>query len=1010
MTEMIVTSSALILALLVLRRVFRQKISRRVQYALWGLVLVRLLAPVSLPEAGFSVLRAAAPAIREVENTALYIDPVKEGVYSAYWGYESYTTPVSQHRAALDAASTSGSRVVVTGDDVTHVIQYDRQIGVGELLRPIWYGGMAVMACWLVTTNFRFWRKLRRNRIPLELEGCPYPVYLVEEGLPSPCLFGLFRPAIYLTPAAMETEASLAHVLAHESTHARHLDPLWSLLRGVCLAIYWFDPLVWWAAAASRTDCELACDEGALRRLGADARLAYGQTLLRLIPVRRTGGSPLLTATTMTADKRRLADRVTRIAENRKMRKTALCAAAALAVLVCAVTFTGGGGRKRSLTAGELAWFNEYFFAGNRQESAAQWFLNIQYASPKQISPTVLFFNGGSSGGISSGEEEALRQAGMEGPSETEVLVKLSTADMNAVLRQYTGLDLEDMEEVGLAQGWMGLMDDLTYLPEYDAYYFTRYDYGQDFPGQVMRAGEREGDLVRLYYTDWDAPYEYWFCVTLEDRGDNEYWFVSNQSCGGNIPAVPTAYPSDPSLETIPLGRAKSYAPPDAQPVQRLEVTEILPTGSMMEHNISICATADGRRYLARYDEYKRPTQADCFAQLPDEGEISLNWFFNLFGCEQGLAVTYQVWLNGGSYGTQCTDYYVMDEDGNLTLLLRTYGKAVPIDLDGDGAYELAASDGWRNAQIFYQRGGALYCADLSQLLPQAWSEAGYLEFGQWDRTRRCLSLWGSVALPGQEDGSMGQATAFRDVYFDGKNLLVYKSNRAPAMDLPDYVNEAASAIAQDRMTWFQKNTGFTDGNGSPVGEIAEWDAWRLTRADKVGSACLGDLPDGLDVEVYDFAYELHTATPEKVILAGGTYVDEDGWVGGFYEEDRYLVFWRNPATGTFERLESEIASDGAPESACFRAGLLWTLVRGGVMELSDLSAEDLFDKLQDAPMNVLEDLASYPAAERVAALEKLMTHPKIAAYLTEMAGWDTSWFSDTALDTLERLQATPLG
>ena len=59
MTEILITSSVLILALLVLRRVFREKISRRAQYALWLLVLARLLIPVSLPTAGFGVLSAA---------------------------------------------------------------------------------------------------------------------------------------------------------------------------------------------------------------------------------------------------------------------------------------------------------------------------------------------------------------------------------------------------------------------------------------------------------------------------------------------------------------------------------------------------------------------------------------------------------------------------------------------------------------------------------------------------------------------------------------------------------------------------------------------------------------------------------------------------------------------------------------------------------------------------------------------------------------------------------------
>ena len=61
MTEILISSSALILALLVMRRLFRNSISRRVQYALWALVLVRLLVPMHLPAMDFSVLTATMP-------------------------------------------------------------------------------------------------------------------------------------------------------------------------------------------------------------------------------------------------------------------------------------------------------------------------------------------------------------------------------------------------------------------------------------------------------------------------------------------------------------------------------------------------------------------------------------------------------------------------------------------------------------------------------------------------------------------------------------------------------------------------------------------------------------------------------------------------------------------------------------------------------------------------------------------------------------------------------------
>lgn len=68
MLKVLVTSSVMITALLVLRRLFRNTLSRRVQYALWGLVFLRLLVPVNLPAADFSVLTAVQPLEEQVVN------------------------------------------------------------------------------------------------------------------------------------------------------------------------------------------------------------------------------------------------------------------------------------------------------------------------------------------------------------------------------------------------------------------------------------------------------------------------------------------------------------------------------------------------------------------------------------------------------------------------------------------------------------------------------------------------------------------------------------------------------------------------------------------------------------------------------------------------------------------------------------------------------------------------------------------------------------------------------
>ena len=94
MKEILLTSSVLILALLLLRLLFRKTISRRVQYALWGLVALRLLAPVSLPAMEHNVLTAAEPVTARITAPALYVTPYRETIVSAPPGVFQTPAPI----------------------------------------------------------------------------------------------------------------------------------------------------------------------------------------------------------------------------------------------------------------------------------------------------------------------------------------------------------------------------------------------------------------------------------------------------------------------------------------------------------------------------------------------------------------------------------------------------------------------------------------------------------------------------------------------------------------------------------------------------------------------------------------------------------------------------------------------------------------------------------------------------------------------------------------------------
>ncbi len=317
MIEVTITASALIVLVLLLRVLLKWKVTARVQYALWAVVLIRLLLPVSLFSSSISVLR---------------------------WMPEPEAAPVTQSQQAPSNSVVTTVPVLPSGqtlpsDPVIRAEGSDLPVSPAPSWqfepRYVLYIGWAVAGAWMLLTNLRFWRNLRRDSVPVELEGVPLPVRQCAS-LSTPCLFGLLHPTIYLTPDCLEDETKLSHVLAHEYTHYRHGDHLWAALRCLCLVLHWFNPLVWAAAVLSRRDCELACDEGALARLGEEERTAYGRTLLSMAT--STGSSPLRAATTMNLGKRSLRERIVLIANRPKM--TVLTLLVVLLVLALAVGCT----------------------------------------------------------------------------------------------------------------------------------------------------------------------------------------------------------------------------------------------------------------------------------------------------------------------------------------------------------------------------------------------------------------------------------------------------------------------------------------------------------------------------------------------------------------------------------------------------------------------------------------------------------------------------------------------
>ena len=330
--QWIVSSSVLILVVIALRYVLRGKLSLRMQYALWLLVLVRLLVPVSFGASDLSVMNAVPERAPTVQQGADRQDIIGERNDAPANAGTVGIPAQSMNEAAPPDLVQNVTTATVTAPTV-------EKTDWARIAKTVWLAGAAALGLVFLAVNLRFGKKLRRSRERVEETDACLPVYESGE-TDTPCLFGVAKPSIYVTPDTRTEAETLRYALAHEQTHYRHGDNLWAVLRGVCLALHWYNPLVWWAAELSRRDAELACDEATIRRIGESERAAYGRTLIRMTCEKRP--ALLVTATMMTDSGKGLKERISLLVKKPKTAAYTAVAVLLIAGLSVACTFTGG--------------------------------------------------------------------------------------------------------------------------------------------------------------------------------------------------------------------------------------------------------------------------------------------------------------------------------------------------------------------------------------------------------------------------------------------------------------------------------------------------------------------------------------------------------------------------------------------------------------------------------------------------------------------------------------------
>ena len=260
MLKEVLTISALIAVVLLVRAIFKNRVPKRMIYCLWLVVLLKLCLPgtlVSLPVLPAEDAAVPAQSAERPVQTAPVIQRPAQTVTKPQIPAQQPVSPVQE--TAKPAA---------------------KPLTTAQILQIAWFSGSALLGLWLFGAWAVFTIRLHRDRRFLGKRGgtCIY----VSGAVKSPCLAGLI-PAVYLTQDVLQAdEAEL--ILRHELTHLRHLDSLWSFCRTAAVVVYWWNPFIWLAAICSKRDAELACDEAVAAKLPESKRLAYARAILAQAP------------------------------------------------------------------------------------------------------------------------------------------------------------------------------------------------------------------------------------------------------------------------------------------------------------------------------------------------------------------------------------------------------------------------------------------------------------------------------------------------------------------------------------------------------------------------------------------------------------------------------------------------------------------------------------------------------------------------------------------------------
>ena len=339
-----VSGALLLLLILGLKPLYKNRFSKRWQYYVWIIVALRFLLP-------FTPDTTIVGSLFEKFDTAAITNeiPASPNVPVPVGTGNSKAEPIQTNREINDTAMREPFNIYVCLFFIWSalaLVLFVRKITVYQgFIQYIKAGNKEVSDIKILNLLSDCEEKLNiKTRVELSCNPL----------IASPMLIGFFRPRIIL-PAHELEDKELSYIFVHELTHYKQRDMFYKWLIQIVVCVHWFNPFVYLLEKEVNKSCELSCDEKAISTLDEKAKREYGDTLISFLKSNNLYKSSLASVT-LTEGAEQLKERLGAIMKFRKKSKVITAITAIFTVIVCVCFFVTGAYAAPSVANDMKTW------------------------------------------------------------------------------------------------------------------------------------------------------------------------------------------------------------------------------------------------------------------------------------------------------------------------------------------------------------------------------------------------------------------------------------------------------------------------------------------------------------------------------------------------------------------------------------------------------------------------------------------------------------------------------